>query len=66
MKYMLFSSAAFAHVAVSGVMLAPTTASAIPAFARQTGAACYSCHFQAFPAIKAFGRAFTMGSFRCR
>jgi len=63
MKKMIFSAAAFALVAVSSIALAPTTASAIPAFARQTGAACYSCHFQTFPAIKAFGRAFKMGSF---
>jgi len=63
MKKMIFSAAAFALVAVSGMALAPTTASAIPAFARQTGAACLSCHFQAFPAINAFGRAFKMGSF---
>jgi len=63
MKKMIFSAAAFALVAVSGIALAPTTASAIPAFARQTGAACYSCHFMAFPAINAFGRAFKMGSF---
>jgi len=63
MKKMIFSAAAFALVAVSGIALAPTTASAIPAFARQTGAACYSCHFQTFPAINAFGRAFKEGSF---
>jgi len=63
MKKFILSAAAFALVAVSGITLAPTTASAIPAFARQTGAACLSCHFQTFPAIKAFGRAFKMGSF---
>ncbi len=63
MKKMIFSAAAFALVAVTGVMLAPTTASAIPAFARQTGAACLSCHFQEVPALKPFGRAFKMGSF---
>ena len=63
MKKMIFSAAAFALVAVSGIMLAPTTAKAIPAFARQTGAACLSCHFQTFPSLKPFGRAFKMGSF---
>jgi len=60
---MIFSAAAFALVAVSSIALAPTKAEAIPAFARQTGAACLSCHFQTFPAINAFGRAFKMGSF---
>ncbi|TLS77356.1 hypothetical protein FE236_04275 [Mariprofundus erugo] len=63
MKKMLLSAAAFAVVAVSAVAVAPTTSEAIPAFARQTGAACLSCHFQTFPAINAFGRAFKMGSF---
>ncbi len=63
MKKMIFSAAAFALVAVTGMALAPTTASAIPAFARQTGAACLSCHFQEVPALTPFGRAFKMGSF---
>ncbi|MDQ6972257.1 MAG: hypothetical protein Q9M30_06375, partial [Mariprofundaceae bacterium] len=63
MKKVIFSAAAFGLVAVSSMALAPTTAEAIPAFARQTGAACLSCHFQTFPAINSFGRAFKMGSF---
>ncbi len=63
MKKMLLTTAAFALVAVSGIALAPTQAVAFPAFARQTGAACLSCHFQTFPALNAFGRAFMMGSF---
>ncbi len=33
-------------------------ASAIPAFARQTGMACSACHFQKFPVLNGFGRAF--------
>lgn len=33
-------------------------AAAVPAFARQTGMACNACHFQAFPALNAFGRSF--------
>ena len=63
MKKVIFSAAAFGLVSVSSMALAPTTAEAIPAFARQTGAACLSCHFQTFPAINSFGRAFKMGSF---
>jgi len=63
MKKILLSAAAFAVVAVSTAVVAPTTSEAIPAFARQTGAACLACHFQTFPAINAFGRAFKMGSF---
>jgi len=63
MRKFFLSAAAFAVVAVSAVAVAPNTAEAIPAFARQTGAACLSCHYQTFPAINAFGRAFKMGSF---
>jgi len=62
MKKILLSAAAFAVVAVSAVAVAPTTSEAIPAFARQTGAACLSCHFQSFPTLSAFGRAFKMGA----
>ena len=62
MKKMIFSAAAFGLVAVSSIALAPTTAEAIPAFARQTGAACLSCHFQSFPTLNAFGRSFKMNS----
>jgi len=63
MKKTLLSAAAFAVVAVSAVSIAPTTSEAIPAFARQTGAACLSCHFQSFPSISSFGRAFKIGAF---
>jgi hypothetical protein len=35
-----------------------TESQAVPAFARQTGMACAACHFQSYPAINAFGRAF--------
>lgn len=64
MKKILLSAAAFAVVAVSAVAVAPTTSEAVPAFARQTGAACLSCHFQAIPRLTAFGRNFRMGAFR--
>ncbi len=63
MKKILLSAAAFAMVAVSAIAVAPTTAQAIPAFARQTGAACYSCHFQSFPALTDFGRSFKRDAF---
>lgn len=33
-------------------------ASALPAFARQTGMACFACHQQHFPVLNNFGRAF--------
>ncbi|ATX83019.1 hypothetical protein Ga0123462_2185 [Mariprofundus ferrinatatus] len=62
MKKMLLSAAAFAVVAVSAVAVAPTTSEAIPAFARQTGAACLACHHLSFPALNAFGAAFKAGA----
>ncbi|NWF36619.1 hypothetical protein [Mariprofundus sp. KV] len=64
MKKTLLSAAAFAVVAVSAVAVAPTTSEAVPAFARQTGAACLNCHFQAIPRMTAFGRSFRMNAFR--
>ena len=64
MKKMLFSAVAFAVVAVSAVAVAPTTSEAVPAFARQTGAACLNCHFQAIPRLAAFGRNFRMNAYR--
>lgn len=38
-------------------------ANAVPAFARQTGQACSTCHFQHYPALNAFGRAFKAGGY---
>jgi hypothetical protein len=46
---------------LAGVMAAVTFASevsALPLFARQTGIACSACHFQHFPMLNGFGRAF--------
>lgn len=44
-------------------IFAPREASAVPAFARQTGMACNTCHFQHFPILNAFGREFKAGGF---
>jgi len=38
-------------------------AAALPAFARQTGMACSACHFQHFPMLNSFGRAFKSGAY---
>lgn len=38
-------------------------ASALPLFARQTGMECAACHFQHFPLLTAFGRAFKSGAY---
>ena len=42
---------------LAAVALVPD-ASALPVFARQTGMACRACHFQHFPLLNSFGRAF--------
>ena len=46
---------------LAGLIAAVTFASevsALPLFARQTGMACSSCHYQHFPMLNGFGRAF--------
>lgn len=53
-------------LSLAGVMAAVAfapEASALPVFARQTGMACTACHFQHFPAINGFGRAFKAAGF---
>lgn len=40
------------------IIVVATDASATPMFSRQTGMACSSCHFQHFPMLNGFGRAF--------
>lgn len=47
---------------LAAVAFAPE-ASAVPAFARQTGMACNACHFQTYPALNSFGRAFKTSGF---
>jgi len=64
MKKFFLSAAAFAVVAVSAIAVAPNSAEAVPTFARQTGAACLSCHFNTIPRLGPMGRNFRMGSFR--
>ena len=39
-------------------MILPQQSEAVPAFARQMGMNCNSCHFQNFPALNTFGRVF--------
>jgi hypothetical protein len=47
---------------LAAVAFAPE-ASAVPAFARQTGMACNACHTQHFPILSGFGRAFKADGF---
>jgi len=53
-------------LSLAGVLAAAAfapEASAIPSFARQTGMACSSCHYQHFPVLNGFGRAFKAAGF---
>jgi len=53
-------------LSLTGVLAATAfapEASAIPAFARQTGMACSACHFQHFPVLNGFGQAFKASGF---
>lgn len=60
-KKLLFAVALFFFFAAT--LYTAREASAIPAFARQTGMACNTCHFQHFPTLNSFGRAFKAGGY---
>ncbi|MEK6590000.1 MAG: hypothetical protein AABZ11_04900 [Nitrospinota bacterium] len=57
----LFLIALFTLFLISAISIKDVEA--IPAFARQTGHACSTCHFQSFPTLNAFGRAFKAGGY---
>lgn len=53
-------------LSLAGVLAAAAfapEASAIPAFARQTGMECNACHYMKFPILNGFGRAFKAGGY---
>lgn len=52
-----------AAVALVGMFAGTKKAEAVPAFARQVGVPCYSCHYQHIPKLNAFGREFKLGGF---
>ena len=60
----LFVAFSLVAMAMVGVVATPDEGSAVPGFARQTGNPCMACHFQYFPKLNAYGRAFKMGGFR--
>ncbi len=62
MRKKLLYAAAFVFFFAMAVY-SPREASAVPAFARQTGFACSTCHYQHFPELNAFGREFKAGGF---
>ncbi|MFQ5585537.1 MAG: hypothetical protein ACE5GF_01750 [Thermodesulfobacteriota bacterium] len=59
----MFLSLATASLLLVVILLIPQESEAVPSFARQTGLACNTCHFQHYPALNQFGRAFKAGGF---
>ncbi len=53
----------FILTTILAAMLFTPQASALPLFARQTGMECSACHYQHFPMLNAFGRAFKINAF---
>jgi hypothetical protein len=53
----------FTLASVAAALTFVSEASALPLFARQTGMECAACHFQHFPMLTAFGRAFKAGAY---
>src|SRR3972149_12320362 len=48
---------------ISAFVFSAPDAEAVPAFARQTGLSCNTCHFQHYSSLNAFGRLFKAGGF---
>lgn len=63
MKKVLSIFTALAMAVSAGMMFNAQNAEAVPAFARQMKMACKSCHFQHFPKLNAFGRAFKVNGY---
>ena len=55
------SMSLLAAFAVAAIVATPSHA--VPAFARQTGKACSTCHFQHYPALNAYGQDFKAGGY---
>ncbi len=66
MKFFSKSLAMVSLVLAGATTLLPQQAQAVPAFARQTGMACVSCHAQNFPALNSFGRSFRAQGYTMR
>ncbi|MBN4076669.1 hypothetical protein JYT48_00170 [Mariprofundus ferrooxydans] len=54
----------FILLVFGGVVLAPQSGMAIPAFSSQTGASCRLCHFQGMHALSKYGSDFLRNGFR--
>lgn len=57
----------FKHIltisALCVIFAVPTESQAVSMYARQTGQACVSCHFQHYPMLNEYGRAFKAGGY---
>lgn len=60
-RFLLVAAGVFSFFVLS--LFVPQESLAVPAFTRQTGMACNSCHFQHFPTLNSFGRAFKSGGY---
>jgi hypothetical protein len=63
MKQIIMNKIVFLLASVIAAVTFASEASALPLFARQTGMECAACHFQHFPMLTAFGRAFKAGAY---
>src|ERR1035437_6057838 len=63
MNKIIMNKIIFFLASVIAAVTFASEASALPVFARQTGMECAACHFQHFPMLTAFGRAFKSGAF---
>ena len=63
MKQTIMNKIVFLLASVIAAVTFASEASALPLFARQTGMECAACHFQHFPMLTAFGRAFKAGAY---
>ncbi len=52
----------FLFIAGASLLIAPE-AQSVPAFARQTGMSCNTCHYQHYPSLNSVGRAFKSSGF---
>ncbi|MFQ5480027.1 MAG: hypothetical protein ACE5DW_01990 [Thermodesulfobacteriota bacterium] len=59
-KFIFFT---FTLIMLTVLSLWPDVSWAIPSFARQTGMACNTCHYQHYPSLNAFGRVFKANGF---
>jgi hypothetical protein len=58
-----FAPVLIVALAMIGVVVTPKEGSAVPSFARQMNLPCFACHFQHFPKLNAFGRAFKLSGY---